>query len=105
MGGPAVAVLLVGTLDTKGYEIAFVRDLLVKAGVSVQVLDAGVLGEPAFTPDVPRERLFSASGSLLAELQRAKDRGQAIEAAARGAARIVVELHERGEVDGILGLG
>ncbi|MFO0841995.1 MAG: Tm-1-like ATP-binding domain-containing protein, partial [Gemmataceae bacterium] len=48
-------VLLVGTLDTKGVEFAFVRDLLRQAGVECLVLDAGVLNPPTFAPDVPRD--------------------------------------------------
>ena len=39
-----MSVLLIGTLDTKGAEIAYVRDRLRAAGVSVMVVDAGVLG-------------------------------------------------------------
>lgn len=95
-------VLLIGTLDTKGTEIAFVRDMLSRAGLSVWVIDASVLGEPAFTADVPRERLFAAAGVRLDELRRTADRGRAIEAAARGAARLALELPN---VEGVLGLG
>ena len=40
-------VLLVGTLDTKGAEFAFVRDLLRRPACACLVLDAGVLGPPA----------------------------------------------------------
>src|SRR5262245_46836578 len=100
-----MAVVLIGTLDTKGTEIAFVRDLLLGAGLSVKVIDAGVLGSPAFTADVPRERLFEAAGVGLDDLYSAADRGKAIEAAAKGAVRIAVELHGRGEVEGVLGMG
>src|SRR5438132_13265565 len=39
----AMAVLLIGTLDTKGLECQFVRDLLTAAGVSTRVIDAGVV--------------------------------------------------------------
>ncbi|MCW2890474.1 MAG: hypothetical protein QOE54_2807 [Streptosporangiaceae bacterium] len=38
------SVLLIGTLDTKGGEYAFVRDRLHQSGVDTLVLDAGVLG-------------------------------------------------------------
>jgi uncharacterized protein (UPF0261 family) len=98
-------VLLIGTLDTKGTEIAFVRDQLLAAGVEVVVADAGVLGPPAFAPDVTREELYRAAGVSIEELRNAADRGKAIEAAARGAARVAVEQHQRGRLDGILGLG
>ena len=48
-------VLLIGTLDTKGIEFQFVRDLLRSGGVDCLVLDAGVLNPPVFSPDIPRE--------------------------------------------------
>jgi uncharacterized protein (UPF0261 family) len=96
-------VLLVGTLDTKGVEIQFVRDLLHEAGVSTLVIDAGVMGPPFFAPDVPRERVFAAAGTSLEEIQRAGDRGRAVEAAARGATACA-QLYSR-DVAGILGLG
>ncbi|MHB1425721.1 MAG: Tm-1-like ATP-binding domain-containing protein [Gemmataceae bacterium] len=98
-----MSVLLVGTLDTKGVEFQFVRDLLNQAGVSTLAIDAGVMGPPYFTPDVPRERVFTAAGTSLEEIQRGGDRGQAIEAAARGAAAYALEC--AGDVAGILGLG
>jgi uncharacterized protein (UPF0261 family) len=98
-------VLLIGTLDTKGTEIAFVRDLLRSAGLAVLVADAGALGFPAFAPDIPREEIYAAAGARVEELCRAADRGRAIEAAARGAAVIARDLHARGHIEGILGVG
>jgi uncharacterized protein (UPF0261 family) len=98
-----MSVLLVGTLDTKGVELQFVRDLLNEAGVGTIVLDAGVLGPPHFTPGIPREQVFEAAGTSLEAIQRAGDRGQAIEAAARGAAACTQ--NRAHEITGILGLG
>ena len=100
-----MAVLLIGTLDTKGVEFAVVRDLLREAGVEVLVLDAGVLRPPAFAPDVPRERVFAAAGESLDALRKAGDRGRAVEAAAHGAAVVARDLHRQGRVDAVLGLG
>jgi uncharacterized protein (UPF0261 family) len=42
-----MAVILIGTLDTKGVECQFVHDLLTAAAVPVLVVDAGGLGAPA----------------------------------------------------------
>ena len=75
-------VILIGTLDTKGAEYAFVRDLLHASGVSTLVIDAGVTGPPHFEPDVPRERLYAAAGTSIEAVRQANDRGKAIEAAA-----------------------
>ncbi len=98
-------IVLLGTLDTKGVEYQFVRDLLHAQGHATLVIDAGVQGPPHFAPDVPRERVFAAAGTSLEAVRRAGDRGQAVELAARGAAAMAVELHREGRLDGILGLG
>jgi uncharacterized protein (UPF0261 family) len=98
-------ILLIATLDTKGVECAFIRDRMREAGVDVLVLDAGVLRPPAFPPDVPREQVFAAAGEDLNAIRAAGDRGRAMEAAARGAARIALDLHRQGRVDAVLGLG
>src|SRR5262249_5587907 len=78
--GPMPVVLL-GTLDTKGTEFRFVRDLLNQAGVPTLVIDAGVVQPPAFPPDVGREEVYRAAGTSLEAVARAADRGQAVEAA------------------------
>jgi uncharacterized protein (UPF0261 family) len=100
-----MAVLLIGTLDTKGNEIAFVRDQLTATGVQVLVLDAGSLGSPAIAADVSRERVFEAAGTSLEAVRQTGDRGQAIEAATRGTARLACELHAAGQIEGVLSLG
>lgn len=98
-------VILIGTLDTKGMEYAFVRDLLTKQKIEMLVIDAGSQGPPYFPPDVPRDRVFEAAGTTLAAILKANDRGHAVETAAKGAARLIQKLHQEGKVDGILALG
>ncbi|OAI47843.1 hypothetical protein AYO44_08665, partial [Planctomycetaceae bacterium SCGC AG-212-F19] len=100
-----MAVVLIGTLDTKGVEFQFVRDVLNAAGLRTLVIDAGVQGPPHFKPDIPREHVFQAANTSLAALQSAGDRGQAVEAAARGVSKLVLDLHAKQQVDGVLGLG
>jgi uncharacterized protein (UPF0261 family) len=100
-----MAVVVIGTLDTKGGEVAFVRDLLNQAGLRTLVVDAGVLGPPAFDPDISRAQVFAAAGTTPAALQHANDRGRAVEAAARGVVKVVLGLQAEGQVDGVLGLG
>jgi uncharacterized protein (UPF0261 family) len=98
-------IVLPGTLDTKGLEFQFVRDLLHQRGLATLVIDAGVTGPPHFAPDVPRDRVFEAAGTTHVAILKAGDRGMAVEAAARGMAKVVAELHREGKVDAILGLG
>jgi uncharacterized protein (UPF0261 family) len=98
-------VVLVGTLDTKGVEYAYLRDRIRDAGVDVVLVDTGVLGEPQVAPDVTREEVARAAGADHAELVRTGDRGQAVEAMGRGAAAVLARLHAEGRLDGTAALG
>ena len=98
-------VVLLGTLDTKGLEYAFLRDRVREHDVDVLLLDAGILGEPLTTPDISRDEIAEAGGVEVAGLVAEGDRGAAITAMARGAAEVVRRLHGEGRLDGILGLG
>ena len=97
-------VVLVGTLDTKGAEYAFLRDRLHEHGVATLIVDAGTY-ESQLEADVPREEVARAAGVEVAELAEAGDRGAAVSAMARGATEVVRRLHAEGLLDGVLGLG
>jgi uncharacterized protein (UPF0261 family) len=98
-------VVLLGTLDTKGDEYAYLRSCLEAHGVETIMVDAGVLGEPRVTPDVTRDEVAQAAGADLRALADADDRGAAVEAMARGAAQVVAALHADRRLDGVLALG
>ncbi|MFC6976700.1 Tm-1-like ATP-binding domain-containing protein [Halomicroarcula sp. GCM10025709] len=100
-----MTVVVVGTLDTKGEEIGFARDVVQAQGVDTHLVDVSVMGEPEITPDTPASAVAEAGGSTLQSLRDEGDRGVAMEVMGKGAASIVTELHEAGELDGILGLG
>lgn len=100
-----MSVYLIATLDTKGIEAAFVRDMLASLGVAALVIDAGCLGTPAIAADISREDVFRAAGTTLDEMLRLGDRGTAVTKAAQGAAKIIAGLHTAGGVTGVLGLG
>ena len=98
-------VVLLGTLDTKGREYAFLADRVREHGVEVLLVDAGILGEPLAEPHVRREEVAAAAGADVAALAEAGDRGGAVATMARGAAEVVRRLRAEGRLDGILGLG
>jgi uncharacterized protein (UPF0261 family) len=105
MGLSAATVVLVGTLDTKGLEYAYVRDRIREHGIEVVLVDAGVLDDPMIEPDVTRHEVAAAGGADVKQLAAARDRGAALEAMGRGAAEVVRRMHTEGHVDGIAGLG
>lgn len=98
-------VVLLGTLDTKGSEYAFLRQCLVKAGLDVTLVDAGVIGVSQVAPDIDRTEVARRADARVEDLVAAGDRGAAVAAMAEGAAVLVRELHTAGQLDGILGLG
>lgn len=100
-----MSVLLIGTLDTKGTEFAYIRDRLMASGVSVMIADAGVLGPPFFEPDISREMLFSLANSKHENVRIGGDRGKAVALAAEGAAKLAADLHRQGKLTGVLSLG
>jgi uncharacterized protein (UPF0261 family) len=100
-----MAVYLLVTLDTKGAEAAFVRDRLRELGIDVKLVDTGCLGQAAMPADISRADIFRAAGVSHEEMVTRRHRGDAVAAAAAGAAKLIADLHAQGKVSGVLGLG
>ncbi|HEY8465612.1 MAG TPA: Tm-1-like ATP-binding domain-containing protein [Solirubrobacterales bacterium] len=98
-------VLLIGTLDTKGEEYAYLRDRLREAGVDVLLADVGTREPPSVEPDITREEVGAATGADPAALAEAGDRGAAVTAMAEAAAAFTKRLHDEGRIDGVLAAG
>ncbi|MEM7482927.1 MAG: Tm-1-like ATP-binding domain-containing protein [Acidobacteriota bacterium] len=100
-------IVLIGTLDTKGHEIAYVRRVLERLGAEVCVLDSGILGEPVggCVAEVPREEVALAGGHTLTALRNAGSRGVAVEGMAEGVREICLRLLHDGRLEGVLCLG
>ncbi len=98
-------ILLIGTFDTKGEELNFLRAQILARKRSVHTLDAGVLQPSPLNVDISNEKVAAAGGRSIQELVRQRDRGQAVAVMAKGAARIAKELFERREIQGIISIG
>jgi len=99
---PIMAVALIATLDTKGREIAFAREILRGKGLETFLVDVGSLGPPLIEPDITRQEVFRRAGACG---ETAKDRGEAVAIAAQGIASLMRELDEAGRIDGVLAIG
>jgi uncharacterized protein (UPF0261 family) len=103
--GPKLGIALIGTLDTKGAEIEYVRDRLAKLSTRPVVIDSGILGEPGCRADVTREEVARAGGHDLDGVRRVGSRGAAVELMLQGVRATCLRLYADGSIRGVLCLG
>lgn len=98
-------IALIATLDTKGEELQFVKDVIDSYGVMTLTIDTGTMGTPAFQPDYSRDVVAREGGMGLSHALGLLPKGELIGNMARGAASIVRKLHDKGNLAGVLALG
>jgi uncharacterized protein (UPF0261 family) len=98
-------IAVLGTLDTKGQEHAYVASLIRDRGHEVLMIDSGTGAPPTIVPDISREELARRGGVDLPDVLSRKDRGEAVTAMAGASARLLLELVESGRIQGVISLG
>jgi len=106
MATPSIAtkpVLAIGTMDTKGAEIAYVANCLRKTGSAVLMVDVGTLSPPVAPPDVPREVVAGCHPGGVAAVLGTGDRGKSVKAMAEALVQYCQQ--RKDSFAGIIGLG
>ncbi len=98
-------ILLIGTLDTKGDEFAYVQGIIRARGHRVLMMDAGVMGDPTMPADVAASDVAAAGGGSLEALRVSGDRGAAIDVMIAGVAKLTATMYAAGAFDAVLSLG
>lgn len=99
-------VVIIGTLDTKGPEIAYLRDRLRTLGLSTTVVDSGILGEPiGITPDISRAEAAVYAGTTIEALRNAGSRGKAVDGMREALKKLTLELYREGRLQAIASMG
>lgn len=98
-------IAVLGTLDSKGEEHAFVANLIRQKGHTPLLIDVGTGAEPTIQPDITRFDVAAAGGVDLAALMARQDRGECVTAMSEAAPKLVGKLAAEGKIDGILSLG
>jgi len=101
----AKTIVVIGALDTKGHEFAFVKASIKRRGHVPLVINTGVVGEPGFEPEISAAQVAAAGESSLEELRELADRGHAISVMTVGVTKIVTDLFAQDLVDGVFGMG
>lgn len=100
-------IVIICNLDTRGEDIAFVKDLIAGRGHDAILLDFSMEEPPPFPGDIRTEEV-AARGGLPIEVVREKyrsDRDTATNNQIAGASAIVQDLHRQGKVHGVIGIG
>lgn len=99
-------VVVIGTLDTKGPEIAYLRDKLAEFGMNPIVVDSGILGEPnGIVPDISRNEAAQYGGYTIDELRNMGSRGLAVGAMREALKTLTIDLYTDGRLQGITSMG
>ena len=92
-------VLVAGTADTKGHELAYLAGCVRACGLHAETIDVGTQGTPNPPTDIPRETVLGTTNSLEG------DRAHRIARMGQALGRFLLTEHAAGRVQGVLGLG
>jgi len=100
-------IVILCTLDTKWKEIEFLKEVIVKRGHQVMLLDLSLGKEPPVSGDITPTEVAAAAGSdikIVRELA-GNARGEATQIMTKGAIAKTKELLEYGQLDGVISIG
>lgn len=97
-------IAVVGTFDSKGKELSYVKEVLEGLGLNTITIDCGVF-QPKVETDVSNAQVAAEIGEDIKEIAAKKDRALATEVMSRAMEKIVPRLYEEGKFEGIISLG
>ncbi|HME45638.1 MAG TPA: Tm-1-like ATP-binding domain-containing protein [Syntrophorhabdales bacterium] len=98
-------ILLIGTLDTKGNEIFFMKELVQQMGFEPLVIDIGIVGEPVFVADITKEEVLKEIGKDLESVVSLNNEAQATRIMATALVPLVKKLFDEGRIDAVIAIG
>ena len=97
-------ILCIGTLDTKGPEISYMRELIEKKGHGALIMDVSTLEKAAFQGDITPEEIARAGGASMEDVRALKE-SDAAELMISGAIQITKDLYNSARFHGVIGIG
>jgi len=99
-------ILIVSSLDTKGQEVTFLKELIERRGQQAILLDMGTGGEFSIPADISCEDVAKAGGISIHEMRTStKSRGEIVSIMTKGAIKKTLELFQSDNIAGIVGVG
>lgn len=97
-------VAVLGTFDTKGKELKFIKECIEEHGLKTLCINTGVF-EPVVEPDISSSEVAAAVGADINAIVEKRDRATATEVLAKGTEKLIPQLYAEGKFDGIISIG
>ena len=97
-------VAVLGTFDTKGKELKFIKECIEEQGLETLCINTGVF-EPVVEPDISSAEVAAAVGADINAIVEKRDRATATEVLAKGTEKLIPQLYAEGKFDGIISIG
>jgi len=98
-------ILILGTLDTKGNQIQFLKEQVENAGHGVIVMDNSTRKAPSIKADITCDEIAAAAGTSIEELRRSKERVKITSTMTEGSIIKTQEILPSRGFDAIMSLG
>lgn len=98
-------IVIIATLDTKGEEANYLKNLVIEKGHISTVIDSGVFSNHFCEADISNEKVAESIGLTIQDIRNSKDEGAAISLMIKGVTTVIQQLLAEDNIDGILAIG
>jgi uncharacterized protein (UPF0261 family) len=98
-------IVIIGSLDTKGKQIQFLKERINARGHRALIMDVSMGSRSEFNGDITPEQVARLANKDIAEIMGSDDRLFKTDVMTRGAKRKMLDLLAKGQVDGAVALG
>ena len=97
-------IAVAGTVDTKGKEFLYVKELIEELGLKTYMINTGVFNSE-IEVDVSNKEIAKEAGYDIDDIVSRRDRAMATEALSKGMELLIPRLYAEGKFDGIISFG
>ncbi len=98
-------IVIIATLDTKGEESGYLKELILRRGHQPFIIDIGCGGEAKLEADITADEVARAAGTDIKKLRGSQERQKVTEMMIKGAVAKLDALCRAGEVEGMISIG
>jgi uncharacterized protein (UPF0261 family) len=98
-------LVIIATLDTKGEEVGYLKELISRQGHQPFIIDIGCGGEPRLEADITADEVARAAGTEIDNLRHSRERREVTETMVKGAVAKLDALCKTGEIEGMISIG